>query len=127
MTNGVQEPFKNEVNPKNHKSRKPKLNEMKVTVLYGHPTDPEAFDKYYKETHLPIASRMQAVTKFEVTRFLPGPDGTAPAHYLMGELYFASPEEMQQTFGSPEGKAAVDDLANFATGGVTMLIGTVEN
>jgi len=37
------------------------------------------------------------------------------------------PGDIMQTFGSPEGKAAVDDLANFATGGVTMLIGTVEN
>ena len=100
---------------------------MKVTVLYGHPTDPEAFDKYYKETHTPIALQMKRMTRMEITKFLPGPDGAAPAFYQMAELYFASAEEMQQTFASPEGQAASADLANFATGGVTMLIGTVTN
>jgi hypothetical protein len=33
---------------------------------------------------------------------------------------------MEQCLGSSEGKATVADLANFATGGVTMIIGTVE-
>ena len=34
---------------------------------------------------------------------------------------------MQETMASPEGQATSADLANFATGGVTMLIGVVEN
>jgi uncharacterized protein (TIGR02118 family) len=43
----------------------------------------------------------------------------------MAELYYASPEAMQKSLGSPEGKATTDDLANFATGGVKMLVGEV--
>jgi|ERR1035437_304515 uncharacterized protein (TIGR02118 family) len=99
----------------------------KVTLLYGHPKDPEAFEKYYKETHLPIASKMKGVTKLELTKFLSAPDGGMAAYYRMAELYFSSPSEMEQTLGSPEGQAAVADLPNFATGGVTVIIGTVEN
>ena len=32
---------------------------MRLTVLYGHPDDPAAFDKYYEEVHLPLAKKMQ--------------------------------------------------------------------
>jgi hypothetical protein len=45
----------------------------------------------------------------------------------MAELYFPNEAELQITLNSPEGKAAaVGDLPNFATGGVTMLVGFVE-
>lgn len=100
---------------------------IKATVLYGHPKDPDAFEKYYKEIHLPIAAKMKDVTKVEATKFLSAPDGGMAAYYRMFEIYFSSPSEMEQTLGSPEGQAVVTDLPNFATGGVTVIIGQVEN
>ena len=100
---------------------------IKATVLYGHPTEPGAFEKYYAETHLPIAAKMQGVIKMELTKFLPGPDGAQPAYYRMAELYFSGPAEIQQTMSSPEGQAVTADLSNFATGGVTIIVGIVEN
>lgn len=99
---------------------------MKVTVLYGHPTDTEEFDKYYKETHSNFQEDEKKI-RIEITKFLAGPDGAALSFYQMAELYFASPENMQETFASPEGQATSSELANFATGGVTMLIGMVTN
>jgi uncharacterized protein (TIGR02118 family) len=45
----------------------------------------------------------------------------------MAELYFPNEDQLQATLGSPEGKTAVADLPNFATGGVTMLMGSVES
>ncbi|MEO6719217.1 MAG: EthD family reductase [Ferruginibacter sp.] len=100
---------------------------IKLTVLYGHPTDAEAFEKYYAETHLPIASKAPGILKVELTKFLPSPDGTAAAYYRLAELYFNNPDEMQQTMSSPEGQTMAADLANFATGGVTIMFGIVEN
>lgn len=44
----------------------------------------------------------------------------------MAEMWFADAQQMQTTLGSPEGKAAVADMANVATGGVTVLVGVVE-
>ena len=44
----------------------------------------------------------------------------------MAEFWFSSPEAMQATMGSREGQAAAADLPNFATGGVTFLVGEVE-
>src|SRR5206468_8980946 len=98
----------------------------KVTVLYGHPTSTDAFEKYYSGTHLPLAATMKGVARLELTKFVNGPDGGKPAFYRMAEVLFGSEAQMQQTLGSSEGKATVADLGKFATGGVTVLIGSVE-
>lgn len=98
----------------------------KVTLLYGHPANPDAFEKYYAEKHLPLAAKMKGVSRLELTKFLAAPDGGKPASYRMAELYFSNQSEMEKTLSSPEGQAAVGDLPNFATGGVTIIIGTVE-
>jgi len=100
---------------------------IKATALYGHPTDPEAFEIYYAQTHIPLAATMKEVTKIETTKFLPNPDGSAGAYYRMAELYFTSVADLQQALSSSEGQATVADLANFATGGVTLITGMVEN
>ena len=100
---------------------------LKVTVLYGHPTSPDDFEKYYEEKHAPIASKMMnGVLRFELTRFSAGPDGSRPAFYRMAELYFTGQDQMQAAMASPEGQATVSDIANFATGGATLLVGIVE-
>jgi uncharacterized protein (TIGR02118 family) len=99
---------------------------MKVTVLYGSPTSPEEFEKYYAGTHLPLAARMKGVARIEFTRFVAGPDGARAAFYRMAELYFTTQAQMEQALKSPEGQATVADLAKFATGGVTVMIGSVE-
>jgi len=44
----------------------------------------------------------------------------------MAELYFTTQAEMGQSLGSAEGQATVADLPKFATGSVTVVIGSVE-
>ena len=100
---------------------------IKVTVLYGHPKSPDDFEKYYESTHLPLAAKIKGVVRLELTKFIAGPDGGKPAFYRMAELYFNTQTEMEQSLGSPEGQAVIDDIQNFATGGVTVLIGSVED
>ncbi len=98
---------------------------QKVTVLYNHPEDEAAFEAYYAETHMPIAGKMD-VARIELTKFGPGPDGSKPEFHRMAEMYFNDQSHMAATLGSPAGEAAVADLANFATGGVKMLVGSVQ-
>jgi uncharacterized protein (TIGR02118 family) len=69
---------------------------------------------------------MTGVLRFELTKFSAGPDGTRPAFYRMAELYFASQDQMQTAMASPEGQATMADIANFATGGATLMLGLVE-
>jgi uncharacterized protein (TIGR02118 family) len=99
---------------------------VKLTVLYGHPQSADEFERYYADTHLPLVDRMNGVSRVELTRFAPGPDGSRPAYYRMAELYFPDESQLQSSLGSPEGQAAVGDIPNFATGGVTVLTGAVD-
>ncbi|MEO8116986.1 MAG: EthD family reductase [Bacteroidota bacterium] len=99
---------------------------LKITVLYGHPTDTAAFEKYYAQTHFEKVKKVLGIAKQEYTKFFPNPDGKAPTYYRMAELYFTSPEAMHQTMQSEEGKVMAADLPNFATGGVTIITGIVE-
>ncbi len=48
---------------------------IKLTVLYGHPTDAVAFEEYYVNTHTPIALQMKGHTRVELTKFMSAPDG----------------------------------------------------
>lgn len=98
---------------------------VKLVVLYGHPEDADAFEAYYSETHLPIASKIKGISRLELTKFIGTPDGEKPSKYRSAELYFDSIEELQKQMGSPEGVAAVSDIPNFATGGVDVMIGSV--
>ena len=99
---------------------------VKLTVLYKHPTNPEAFETYYAQTHFALAMKIGRLVRLEATKFTPGPDGAQPAYFRMGELWFASEADMQSGLGSSEGQAAVADLANFATGGVVVLTGSAQ-
>jgi len=99
---------------------------IKLTVLYGHPTDPETFEEYYATTHLPLVAKTAGIEKAELTKFLDAPDGSKAPYYRMAELWFTDEAAMQAALGSPEGQATTGDLANFATGGVTILTGIVQ-
>lgn len=100
---------------------------IKITVLYGHPKNPQEFERYYADKHMPLAATMKDVSRIELTQFGPGLDGGSPAYYRMAEGYFATERDMQSTLSSPEGQATVADLPKFASGGVTMLVGSVAN
>ena len=90
----------------------------RLTVLYGHPKDPAAFDRYYYATHVPIAKKIPGLRHYEVTS---GPvttlEGPSPYH-LVALLSFDSLAAIQAALGTPEGQATAADLGNFATGGV---------
>ena len=92
-----------------------------LTVCYGHPTDPAAFDAYYTSTHAPLAEKIPGMTSF-THRHCASPDGSQPPYFLIAELSFLSREAMNAALASPESQAAGADLPNFATGGVTIFI-----
>jgi uncharacterized protein (TIGR02118 family) len=93
----------------------------RLLALYGHPTDPAAFDRHYSSTHVPLAKKLPGLRSYTISRGAVGaPDGQAP-YYLIGELDFDSVADIQAAFSSPEGAAAAADLGNFASGGVTLV------
>jgi uncharacterized protein (TIGR02118 family) len=98
---------------------------IKMTVMYGQPKSAADFEKYYADTHMPIAGKMQGVNKIELSKVVGTPDGGAPAFYRMADLYFDDADHMKRVMATPEAKATVADLGNFATGGVSVLISEV--
>ena len=98
---------------------------FKLTVLYGTPTDAGTFDTYYHGTHIPLVDKIPGLKRTEVARVVGTPDGSAPAHHLITELYFDDLAALQSGMGGPEGQAAAGDIPNFATGGVTLLVSEV--
>ncbi|MGH9114194.1 MAG: EthD family reductase [Acidimicrobiales bacterium] len=98
---------------------------VKLTVLYGPPTDPAAFDKHYMETHVPLGEALPGLRRFEVSKVSGTPDGTPAPYHLQADLYFDDAAAVKAAFDSPEGHAAGADVANFATGGATMLVSDV--
>lgn len=97
----------------------------RATVLYGHPDDPEAFDRHYRDVHIPLARRMPGLAGWTITWLRPDFDGNPPEHYLIAELWADTREQLQAAFDSEAGRAAADDVEKFATGGVTFLFGPV--
>ena len=94
----------------------------RLVAMYKTPKDPVAFDKYYFETHVPIAKKIPGLRKYEVNH---GPVGTpaGPASfYLIATLHFDDMAAIQNAFASPEGQATAADMQLFATEGVEMFL-----
>jgi uncharacterized protein (TIGR02118 family) len=95
---------------------------VKLTVLYGHPDDPDAFEEYYADTHMPLVDEIPNLQRYEAARIVATPDGSDPPYYRIFEGYFESIEQLQSGMATPEGQAAANDIPNVATGGATLFI-----
>ena len=94
---------------------------VRLLVLYGQPKDPAAFDKYYAETHIPIAKKMKGLKKWTIGKVQGSADGGPSPYYYIADLYMESREDFDVLLSSTEGRAAVADVPNYATGGATFL------
>ena len=92
----------------------------KLLVMYHNPPDPGAFDKYYNSTHMVLAKKLPGLRSYKLSKGqIASPGGPSPYH-LIAELTFDSMGALQAALGSPAGQAAVADLGNFASAGVTI-------
>jgi uncharacterized protein (TIGR02118 family) len=88
---------------------------VKLTLLFGYPDGPEAFEAYYANQHLPV--KIPNVQRSESGR-VSAMDGGEPPYHRITHLWFESSERMVEALSLPEGEAATVDLSNFTTGGV---------
>ena len=100
---------------------------VKLTVLYGQPKDSAAFERYYMEVQTPLALKVKGVRRIEIARVVGTADGSPSPYFRIADLYFDDAKHLQECLASKEGQAAAADIANFATGGVTMLIADVQD
>jgi uncharacterized protein (TIGR02118 family) len=93
-----------------------------LLALYHQPADPAAFDRYYFETHVPIAKKIPGLRSYVVNDGPLNVIAGSPAPYLIAELSFDSMPDLQSALSSAEGQAAAADLSNFAQAGVTLMV-----
>lgn len=94
----------------------------RILVLYGTPKVASAFDRYYAETHVPIARKLPNLRHYEVSQGpVSTPAGPSNVH-LVATLTFDSLADAEAALASPEGQAAAGDLARFADGGADLYI-----
>jgi len=79
-----------------------------MTVIYRRPADPEAFDRHYREVHVPLAWKLPGLRSYVVSRG----DVVSPTGddvYLIGTLHFDSLDAIRAAFATPEGQACAAD------------------
>jgi uncharacterized protein (TIGR02118 family) len=93
-----------------------------LLVLYKTPTDPAAFDRYYAQTHVPIAKKIPGLKSYRISKGAVAAGAGATEVHLVAILSFDSMAALVAGRDSSEGAAAVADLANFASGGADVLV-----
>ena len=90
---------------------------IKVSVLYPNTEGKNLDVDYYMNKHLPLVSQLlgDALIGATVEKGLGGGAPDAPATYLvMGNMYFNTIEDFQNSFG-PNAEKIMGDLPNFTT------------
>jgi uncharacterized protein (TIGR02118 family) len=73
-----------------------------------------------------LAQKIPGLQRFEAARGFATPDGSAVPYQRIAELTFEDMDALQAGFGSEDGQAAVNDIPNFATGGVTIFFAEID-
>ena len=95
---------------------------VKLVVLYTHPDDPDAFDRHYLGTHMPLVAMISGLQRTETARIVAVADPGEQTYYRVTELYFADQGALDAAFGSEEGKASVADYQNIAPPGSRLFV-----
>jgi uncharacterized protein (TIGR02118 family) len=88
-----------------------------VIVLYNHPDSPQVFDAHYRDVHTPLVNALPKLREFSWGK----PSEDNAGYYLVARLTYDSAADAADSLSSEAGKRSVDDLANFAGTGVTVL------
>ena len=80
-------------------------------ALYETPADPAAFDRHYRDVHLPLGTRLPGLRRYTVSWDAVAVRGGTPCH-LVAELEWDTMDELRAAFASPEGRATAADAAH---------------
>jgi uncharacterized protein (TIGR02118 family) len=97
---------------------------VNALILFGVPTESEAFDEYFTNHHMQLLRAVPNVEKIILNQIAGAAHGESP-YYLVVELQFNSEEAMQEGLNSEAGQAMANDLSQFASGGVSVLFAQV--
>ncbi len=95
---------------------------VKVVVIYPRPQDEEAFEKAYKNEHLPLAeSKLKGMTRLVATKVVISPQGKVAA-YRIAEVHFSTMADLEKCMESDDAKEVVAHAAKISTGGPPIVL-----
>jgi uncharacterized protein (TIGR02118 family) len=78
-------------------------------AVYETPADPAAFDRHYREVHIPLLRQLPGLRRFTVSRDVTALHG--PPFYLIAELDWDTMAGLRAAFATPAGRATAADAA----------------
>jgi uncharacterized protein (TIGR02118 family) len=97
---------------------------VKFLVLYDTPEDPEAFERHYREVHVPLTQKLPGLRRYTISHHATPIRGAS--YYLVAELEWDDMDALRQAFQSPEGQATAQDVPNLARSGVRSMVYEME-
>jgi uncharacterized protein (TIGR02118 family) len=82
----------------------------RFTILWSKPKDVDAFERHYREVHVPLAKKMPGLRRYTISRNTSPVRGGEP-YFLIAELDWDDMAALQLAFASPEGRATGADMA----------------
>ena len=98
---------------------------VKITITFGPPQDPEAFERHYVSVHAPLVEVLPGLRAYEFGRALTNFDGSPPEAFWVVSLTFDDEAAMRAAFASPAGQKTVEDMPNFITGPMKSVVSEV--
>lgn len=90
----------------------------KLVVIYPVPKDPEAFERIYRDQHVPMAiSKLAGKTKMVATKVLGSAQGGAAPLHRIAEIHFPSISALQACAGTEGAKDTLANAVSISTGG----------
>jgi uncharacterized protein (TIGR02118 family) len=95
---------------------------VKLIVFFTRPKELEleSFENMFSQRYVPLVTRIPDLKKEKVSRAIGAPRGEAP-YYIIHELWFENYETLVASLNTVEGRAAGQELMNFAREQVTMM------
>jgi uncharacterized protein (TIGR02118 family) len=86
----------------------------RITILWGQPDDPAAFEQHYRGVHIPLARKLPGLRRYTLSRNVASVRDAEP-YYLVAELDFADMVALDHARRSPEGQATAADATALAS------------
>jgi uncharacterized protein (TIGR02118 family) len=84
-----------------------------IVLWMNTPTDVSAFERHYREVHIPLAKKLAGLRRYTLSRNASAVRGEEP-HYRIAEFDWDDMASLRRAFESPEGRAVSEDVANLA-------------
>lgn len=93
---------------------------VSLFALYLRPTDEQDFLAHYRDVHAPLAQALPGLISLDWGPCRSMGSGDDNPWFLVAEMRFQDSAAAQHALASPQGRAAGDDVNQFAGGLLTM-------